>query len=137
MERSQRSHLQGFNTVLQIIHRACRGRKVEDVVHRAGIVGLVDILLDELKSRVVSQLFNVAGVAGDEIVCANYLMTFRHQRITEMRADKTCAAGYQNSHEIPFDGSLLASSPDTFLVSGVTVIDAPLYGSALFVVVPS
>src|SRR5579859_1186580 len=81
-------------------------------------------------------MFNVAGTAGDEIVDANHMMAFGCQRITEMRADKSRAPGYQNSHEIPFDNSLLASSPNTFLVPGIAVIDAPLYGSTLFVIVP-
>src|SRR5258708_6556201 len=122
--------------MIEIVHGACRRSKVEDVIDRAQVEGLVDILLNKLKPRLVLKVFDVADTAGDEIVYANHLMAFGQQRITEMRANEACAPGYQNSHEIPFDNSLLASGLNTFLVPGIAVIDAPLYGGALFVVVP-
>src|SRR5207302_514276 len=118
--------------MIEVVYGTCGRSKVEDVIYRACVVGLVDVLLNKLKPRFVLQMFNVAGTASDEIVYTNYVMAFRHQRITEMRADKSCTASYQNSHEIPFDNSLLASGSNTFLVSSVTAIDTPLYGGTLF-----
>jgi len=51
------------------------------------------ILPDEMKARMILQLRDVVGTAGDEIVNRDHFIAARDKVITQMRADKARAAG--------------------------------------------
>ena len=62
-------------------------------IHRAVDVDVVgDIVMDEGKVFVSSEMGDVPGIAGDEIVHRNDRMTLSEKTITEMRANKASAA---------------------------------------------
>jgi hypothetical protein len=65
---------------------------MEDVIYMAAIEGQVHIVLDELETRVVFEVSDVARGAGDEIVHANDLVTAGQQGVTQMRADEARTA---------------------------------------------
>jgi hypothetical protein len=51
-----RSDLQGFDTMLQVIDRTGRRRKVKHVVNFATIERLANVLLHKLKARLIRKL---------------------------------------------------------------------------------
>src|ERR1051326_4039723 len=100
MKRSERADLQGLNTMLHVINRACRRGEMKDVVNRTCIVRPVHVEFKELKGRLFFQMRDVAQTSSQEIVHANHMMALRQKRVAQMRADETRTARNQNPHKI-------------------------------------
>ena len=56
-------------------------------------------MLDELVALIAREVRDVVGVAGDEVVEPDDLVTVREKAIGEMRAEEAGAAGDQDSHD--------------------------------------
>jgi hypothetical protein len=56
------------------------------------------VVANELKLRVVLEVRDVRGAAGDEIVHPDDPMPRREQPVTEVGAEKACDAGYEDAH---------------------------------------
>lgn len=64
-----------------------------------------DVVPNQLEILFVQQVGDVGLLTGEEIVNANHVVTFVNQSFAEVRAQKPCAAGNQNSlncHFFPF-----------------------------------
>ncbi len=71
---------------------------MENVVDVAEVEGLADVLLEELEARLVAQMGDVLACAGEQIVGANDGVALAEQRVAQMRAEKSGAAGYEYAH---------------------------------------
>src|ERR1051325_6358577 len=102
---AKRSYLQRLDWQFQVVNRACWRRKVPDVIHRAiEKYKFGDILLNEPKVPVASQVRHVVHSARDEIVNGDDFMAPLQQQVHQMRAEKTRTAGHHRG------GSLLPGS---------------------------
>jgi hypothetical protein len=72
---------------------------LEDEIHRADVIRLVDINFPEFEPRFAIQVADVASAAGKQVVHANDMMSVRKKRIAQMGADESGAAGYQYTHK--------------------------------------
>ena len=106
-----RSHHQGFDSQAVVVHRARGRRKVEDVVNLLCIEWPANIRLDELKLRLSLQMFEILERTGAEVIDANDGVAIGEQCIREMRAEKACCTGDQDTHQ--------ACSPAAGLFFGV------------------
>ena len=72
-------------------------REVVDLVHFQQY-WLDHIVTQQLQPSLVEQVKNVFPPPGEEVVQTKYIVVFVEQPFTQMRANKSCAAGYQDSH---------------------------------------
>ncbi len=93
------AHFQRWNRQFEIIKRACRRGEMKNVIdfffRQEDEIG--NVVLDETIIRVSGQMPNVRGVARDQIVDRDHAMTFRQQTISQVRAQKASAAGYDRN----------------------------------------
>ena len=68
LQRCVRSHLQRFDTVRGIVHRARWTREMKHVVDLATFDGEAHILLEKFKAGIVSEMFKVRQPSGKEVV---------------------------------------------------------------------
>src|ERR1700679_4249427 len=81
---AHRADAQRLNAQAQVLRRACRGSKIEDVVHWSRVEGLADILLFKTKARFAPQVGQIIEIAGGEIVDSENRMTGGQQAIGEV-----------------------------------------------------
>jgi hypothetical protein len=55
-------------------------------------------MADKLESMMVEEMFNVASMAGEEVVGAQNLVAFLDESVAEMAAEKAGSSGYKHSH---------------------------------------
>src|SRR6185503_5318266 len=91
--------LERLDGQLEIVDGA-RGRsKVEHAIEGPLDIEIVgDIVLDEPKPVVPHQVSYVLRAARDEVVRADDVMAVRDETIGEVRPQKTCRSGNQDSH---------------------------------------
>jgi hypothetical protein len=80
-----------------------------------------DVVPHELEVRPRQQVRDVRLLAGEEIVDANDVMSLVDQPFTQMAAEKTCAAGYQNPLDRRHDDSFLKSVNSRLSVDAAAV----------------
>ena len=73
-------------------HRIQRSLDIDIVCH---------IVLDELKTLVPSQVGDVVGGTGAEVVHGDHLVPLLQQVVTQVGANKACSASDQNPHDSP------------------------------------
>src|SRR5205085_5969548 len=56
------------------------------------------VVAQQLEARIVQQVEDVFATAGEKVVEAQHFVVFAEQPLAKMRADKTRAAGDENSH---------------------------------------
>src|SRR5690606_15409057 len=79
---------------LQIINRAGRGGKMQDIVHPARNMDKGGhIMVIELETLEVEQVFDVPQVPGDQIVHPDDMVPFGNETIAEMGSQKACCSG--------------------------------------------
>jgi hypothetical protein len=97
VKSSQRPTLEGGDAVDGVIDRTGGAGEVKYKVHLAHVEGLTDIFLNEVEARIVLQVFEIMAAAGEQVVDDDYVPALAEQGITEMRAEKTGAAGHQRA----------------------------------------
>ena len=85
----ERPHLQRLNGDFQVVDRAGRRGKMQDVMQGAAHVDeLRHVLMDEAEIRKRQQVVDVAHVPRDEVVHGNDLKPFLHETVAQVRAQK-------------------------------------------------
>jgi hypothetical protein len=85
--------------MLEVIDGTGGGCEMKDAIDRPiDRNGPRHILPNERESVVALEMSHVLGVAGNEIVDADDLMTVRQKNISEMRSEKASGAGDQHPH---------------------------------------
>ena len=63
----------------------------------------IDLSRDQAELRVAGQVADVLVPAGDEVIDGDDFVAFGQEPFTQMRPDKTAAAGDQRAHVRPSD----------------------------------
>jgi hypothetical protein len=82
--------------VMLIVHRGCRAGQVIDLID-LDIERERHVMPDKLEVLVIEQMLDVAAGAGEKIVEADDIGAVVEQALAQMRAQKACATGDQNS----------------------------------------
>ncbi|SPF43877.1 hypothetical protein SBA1_500028 [Candidatus Sulfotelmatobacter kueseliae] len=93
VKSSKGTDFQRRNAVNAVVDGAGRAGKVEDEVNLAHVEGIANILFDELKARLLAQMFEVGETAGDKVVDDNHTPALCEQGITQVGAQKPGAPG--------------------------------------------
>src|SRR5690606_13539992 len=94
VQGSQGTHFEGLYGNLQIIDWTGRGGKVQDIVHPARDMDKGGyIVMVELETFEVEQVFNVPQVPGDQIVHPDDMVTFGYETIAEMGSQEARCSG--------------------------------------------
>src|SRR5262249_47203370 len=97
--RPQRTDLQRWNRVAQIIDRTGGRGEMENIVNLAVDLDRVrDVVAYEAESRMRAQRFQVALASGDEIVDTDDLMPLGQKAVAKMRPENPCTAGDDRPH---------------------------------------
>ena len=97
------------------------------VIHLAAVEGLVDIDLLEFESGFVAEMIEVGSPPGQQIIGDHDGITFRQQRVAEMRSQEAGSAGHQCpllAHEwLAFLGGTAASAgTDSGVAAGLPTL---------------
>src|SRR5215204_2986026 len=104
---AERADLQGWYRQLQIIHRTCRRRKMKNEIQRLIYFDVAaDVMIHEGEPAVGGEPGDILLGAGRIVVHADHVVSLIEKGLTEMRANKSCAAGNQVSSHF----SVLSSS---------------------------
>src|SRR5207237_660792 len=97
----ERADFERLNGVVEVVHRARRTRKVEHAVERTLDLDKVrDVVQHELKAGMLTEVGEVGGVTGEEIVHSDDAVTLFQQPVTQMRPEKPRGSGYEDAHAI-------------------------------------
>src|SRR4029077_8294349 len=97
--RAERADFQGLNGVVEVVDRARRAREVEHPVERTLDLDEVrDIVQHELKAGMGTEVSDVAGVTGQEIVHSDDAVTLCQQSVAQVRSEKPRGPGYEDAH---------------------------------------
>src|SRR5688500_11900067 len=95
---SERADLQGWNGEFQIIHRTCGRGKMKNKVQRLLDLDIpADVMIHEGEPAVGSEAGDILLRSGRIVVHADHVVSLSEKALTEMRADKSGAAGDQIS----------------------------------------
>ena len=76
--------------------RRCRARQIEDLVDldkkRMG-----DVVAQQLEALMIEEVLNVVPRSSEEIVDAQHLAAKLQKSLAEMRTEKSCSTGNENS----------------------------------------
>src|SRR5450755_3183447 len=75
---------QRLDTILGVIYRARRTGHIEDHIHLAGIERFSNVVFDELEARLARKMFEIAKVAGKEVIHCNHSMSIPDQSINHI-----------------------------------------------------
>src|SRR5690606_19175782 len=76
-----------------IINGACRGGKVEDIVHPSRNMDKGgDVVMVELKTFQMEEVFYVPKVPCDQVVHPDDMMAFGYEAITKVGTQKSCCS---------------------------------------------
>src|SRR5690606_6087998 len=90
---SQGTHLKGLYGNLQIIDGACRGGKVEDIVHPSRNMDKGgDVVMVELKAFQVEEVFYVPKVSRDQVVHPYDVVAFGNETVAKVGTQKSCCS---------------------------------------------
>ena len=73
LPRAQRTHIQSFDWMFQVVTRAGGRRQVPDIVHRIKLNGARHIMQKEVESGVCFQMTNIPFAAREQVVQAKHL----------------------------------------------------------------
>lgn len=90
---------EGFDAEAGIVDGAGRGSEVEDVVDRAEVEGLDDVLLDEVEAGLVLEVAEIVEGAGAEVVDADDGVVIGQQGIGEVGAEEASCSCYKYAHK--------------------------------------
>ena len=93
-----RADAQGFNSQSEILRRAGRRGKVEDVIYRPQVEGSAYIQLLEAEARFMAQVREVFAIAGAEVIHADNGVALAQQAVSEVRTKKPGSAGDKYAH---------------------------------------
>ena len=77
---------EGFDAEAGVVDRTSGRGEVKDLIDRAGVEGLADVLLDEAEAGLVREVSEVSVAAGREVVDADNGMAFGEEGVTKVRA---------------------------------------------------
>jgi hypothetical protein len=89
--------IQCLRTEAQIICRAGGRGEVEDIVDRARIERLANVLLYQGESGIVAQTRQVGAASGSKVVHAHHMATLGNKCVAQMRAEEAGGAGDQDT----------------------------------------
>ncbi len=99
---AQRAYLESLDRQFQIVNGAGRRGKVQNSIQRAFHIDVIGhVMLDEEKVIAPSQVFDVAGGAGDEVVHGDNLVSLSQEAIAQVGAQEARSAGDQHAHSYP------------------------------------
>src|SRR5436190_1127499 len=78
---------------------------MKDVIHFAGIETRGNVLLHKFESGLAGKMSDIRLPASQQVVEADHRMAFCEQGITEMRPEKSSAAGNQGPHPYSYSCS--------------------------------
>src|SRR5690606_25961576 len=98
--RSQRTNLERWYGVLEIVHRACRAGKVQHALQLPRYESRrIDVVVNELIAIVSREVSQVVRAAGKKVVQPHPLVAVTEKAIGKVRTEKAGSAGDQNSQE--------------------------------------
>jgi hypothetical protein len=96
--------LEGVQRQAQIVdRRGRRGEVVDEVDRLIDVVGLDDVDADVEEALGVADVLDVGQRAGLEVVDADHAVPARQQLVAQMRAEESCASGYQTGRHAAED----------------------------------
>src|ERR671913_1703548 len=104
---AERAYLQCWYRQFQIIHRTCRRRKMKNKIQRLLNFDVpADVMIHEGETSVGGEAGDILLRSSRIVVHADNIVSLTEKRLTEMRANKPGATGYQVSSHF----SVLSSS---------------------------
>src|SRR5258708_10434217 len=97
VDRAHHGGLDGLHRIVLVVHRRSGARETEDAIDFQQY-RLDHIMADEFEVAVAEQVHDVGALAAEKIVEADNFLPVVEQALAKMRAEKSCAAGYQCSH---------------------------------------
>src|SRR5581483_4198468 len=95
---SQRTDLQCLDRQLQVIDRACRRSKMQEVVELAFDINIFgDVIMDKPKIRQTDEVGNILHRASRKVVHADDIVAFRDEPFAKMASKKSGAAGNKST----------------------------------------
>src|SRR5690606_35066071 len=91
--RSQRTNLERWYGVLEIVHRTCRAGKVQHALQLPRYERRrIDVVVNELKAIVSRQVSQVVRAAGKKVVQPHHLVAVTEKAIGKVRTEKAGSA---------------------------------------------